>query len=308
MGKWTFLKLAQTIIDEEKKPLSSEEIWEIAKNKGYDKNVGTQGKTPWATIGALIYVNMRDKPNSPFVKIESKPRRFYLRSLLKDEDELKAVERRASTVIIRKKRLFYSEKELHPFVAYYGYYFLRAYLKTIRHLRSDRKQFGEWVHPDMVGSYFPIGEWESEVVDLSSVIGHVAVKLLSFEIKRELNFSNLRESFFQTVSNSSWANEGYLATSEMSNDEDFLSELRRLSTSFGIGVIKIEIEDPDSSKIVFPAKQKEYLDWETINKLTFNPDFKEFLNRVKIDISSKEIRREKYDKVMEKEELISSIK
>jgi hypothetical protein len=94
----------------------------------------------------------------------------------------------------------------------------------------------------------------------------------------------------------------------MSNDEDFLSELRRLSSSFGIGVIKIDIEDPDSSQIIFPAKQKEYLDWETINKLTFNLDFKEFLNRIKIDIQSKEIRKEKYDTVMEKQELINSIK
>jgi hypothetical protein len=212
MGKWTFLKLAQTIIGEEKKPLSSEEIWEIAKNKGYDKKVGTQGKTPWATIGVQVYVNMRDKTDSPFVKVESKPRRFYLRSLVKDEDELKAVEELATRIIIRKKRLHYSEKDLHPFVAYYGYYFLKAYLKTIRHLRSDRKQFGEWVHPDIVGCRFPIGEWEPEVVDLSSTIGHVATRLLSFEIKRELSFTNLRESFFQTVSNSSWANEGYLVT------------------------------------------------------------------------------------------------
>jgi hypothetical protein len=33
-------------------------------------------------------------------------------------------------------------------------------------------------------------------------------------MKKELNFSNLRESYFQAVSNSSWANEGYLVTAE----------------------------------------------------------------------------------------------
>ncbi len=46
MEKWTFLELAKKIFKEEKKPLSSEEIWEIAKSRGYDKNVDTQGKHP----------------------------------------------------------------------------------------------------------------------------------------------------------------------------------------------------------------------------------------------------------------------
>jgi hypothetical protein len=46
------------------------------------------------------------------------------------------------------------------------------------------------------------------------------------------------------------------------------------------------------------------LDWDAINKLTINQDFKEFLKRIKIDISSKEIRKEKYNKILAKEELV----
>jgi uncharacterized protein len=118
-----------------------------------------------------------------------------------------------------------------------------------------------------------------------------------------LNFGNLRESFFQTVSNSSWANEGYLVASKISNDIDFMDELTRLSTSFGIGVIELSLEDPHSSKILLPAKYRDSLDWETINKLTMNNDFKEFLSRVKIDISSKKIHKKEYDSVLEIEEL-----
>ncbi len=157
----------------------------------------------------------------------------------------------------------------------------------------------------MVGCYFPFDDWRSEVVDFSAAIGNVSIKLSSFEIKKDLNFSNLRESFFQTVSNSSWANESYLVASDISNDEDFLKELNRLSTSFGIGVIKIDIDDPDSTEVLFPAKFKEYLDWDAVNKLaSLNPDFKEFLKRMQVDISSKEIRKEKYDKICTMEELI----
>jgi hypothetical protein len=185
---------------------------------------------------------------------------------------------------------------------------MRIYTKTIQHSKSGKGEFGEWIHPDMVGCYFPLDEWKTEVVDFSSAIGYISIKLFSFEIKRELNFSNLRESFFQAVSNSSWANEGYLVASEISNDEDFRNELKRLSTSFGIGVIKINIDDPDSTETLFPAKFKQYLDWDAINKVTINSDFKEFLKRIQNDISSKEVRKEKYDKILTREELIKLVK
>lgn len=307
MGQWTFLELVKKILEEEKKPLSSEEIWEVAKSKGYDKYVGTQGKTPWATIGAQTYVNIRDKKDSPFIKIDTRPKRFYLRSLIKPGEEQRFIEEQPVSVL-PPKRFKYLEQDLHPFLAYYADYYLKAYTKTIQHAKSGKGEFSEWIHPDMVGCYFPLDEWKPEVVDFSSTIGNISIKLYSFEIKRELNFSDLRESFFQTVSNSSWANEGYLVASEISNDEDFRNELKRLSTSFGIGIIKINIDDPDSSEVLFPAKFKEYLDWDAINKLTINSDFKEFLKRIKIDISSKEIRKEKYDKILKKEELARLVK
>lgn len=179
---------------------------------------------------------------------------------------------------------------------------------TIRHHRSVKKEFGEWVHPDLVGCYFPFGDWTDEVVQVSSLMGNTAVKLFSFELKRELSIANIREAFFQAVSNSSWANEGYLVAAEVDNDEDFRTELERLSTSFGIGVIRIDIEDPDSTQIILPARPRDSVDWETINKLaTINPDFSEFLKRIKMDISSREVRREKYDPVLDKDELVKSV-
>jgi hypothetical protein len=114
------------------------------------------------------------------------------------------------------------------------------------------------------------------------------------------------ESFFQSVSNSSWANEGYLVAADVSENEEFRSELGRLSSSFGIGVIKLNLDDPNSGETIFPARPRDYLDWETINKLTMNPDFRDFLKRVKTDISSKEVRKEKYDKVLDADDLIKN--
>lgn len=92
------------------------------------------------------------------------------------------------------------------------------------------------------------------------------------------------------------------------NEEVFGDELSRLSTSFGIGVIKLNMEDPHSSEIIFQAKYCEALDWETINKLTMNADFKEFITTVKIDITSKKIHKKEYDQVQEMETLKRRVK
>jgi len=154
----------------------------------------------------------------------------------------------------------------------------------------------------------PFGDWRDEVVEVSSLLGNTAVRLFSFELKRELSFSNLREAFFQAVSNSSWANEGYLVAVEIDKDEDFQNRTR---TSFNLvwhRVIQLDIEDPDSSSIILASRSKDTVDWETVNKLAgINPDFREFLQRIKTDISSREVRKEKYDRVPDKDELLKSL-
>ena len=199
-----------------------------------------------------------------------------------------------------KPQKTYLEKDLHPFLAHFAFYSLKCYSKTINHSISNKKSFGEWVHPDMVGCIFPIDEWDNELLELSSIVGNTSVKFISFELKKSLNLSTLREKFFQTVSNSSWANESYLVAAEISQNEDFEEELTRLSSAFGIGVIQLDIEDPDSSEILFHPRTKENLDWDTMNKLTsMNKDFRQFVKCVRIDMKSNEIRKEKYDKVLE---------
>ncbi|HOJ38185.1 MAG TPA: hypothetical protein PLI27_10040 [Ignavibacteriales bacterium] len=56
--------------------------------------------------------------------------------------------------------------------------------------------------------------------------------------------------------------------------------------------------------MLFPAREREYVDIDTMNKIAqINDNFKEFLKRVKIDVSSKEIRKEKYDKIYSLEQL-----
>lgn len=109
-------------------------------------------------------------------------------------------------------------------------------------------------------------------------------KLFSFELKKELSFSNLKKSYFQAVSNSSWANEGYLVVFDI--DDEVLNELRRLNQSFGIGVIKLESEI-SNSKILLPAKERE-IDMQTLNMLIDNSpeDFEPFIKDINKQIKA----------------------
>lgn len=50
----TFLELAERVLKEVKRPLTAVEIWTLATEKGYDKQLKSEGKTPWASLGAQI--------------------------------------------------------------------------------------------------------------------------------------------------------------------------------------------------------------------------------------------------------------
>jgi len=81
-------------------------------------------------------------------------------------------------------------------------------------------------------------------------------------------------------------------------------ELSRLSGSFGIGVIELDLKDPQLSTVVFPAKSRDSIDWDGANKLAKeNSDFREFLANVRIDISNAKAHASEFDKVPTLEEL-----
>lgn len=300
----TFLELAKLVLQESSQALTWKEIWDIAKRKKYIAKLNTSGKTPWNTLAAHLYMIVKND-KSEFLSIGKRPTKFYLKNKnlpIKIESGID------DTPIIKKsefkssKKFEFLEKELHPFLSYFAATKLKCYTKSISHSISNKKEYGEWVHPDIVGCSFLFEGLDNEVLELKTSIGEVPIKLFSFELKRELNSTNLRESFFQTVSNSSWVNEGYLVTSKIS--DNIMNELIRLSSSFGVGVVFLNINKVELSEILLPSKYKENLDWDMINKLaTMNVNFKEFIKRIKNDISNKEVVKERYNKILDLKKL-----
>ena len=151
--------------------------------------------------------------------------------------------------------------------------------KTIFHESSSRTdQAQKWVHPDMVGVEYNEFQEPATRSLLKAAETKEYISFYSYELKRTIeNDHQLKEYFFQALSNSSWANYGYLVAFEIS--EDVMEEMARLNRSFGIGVIKLSPYSDDTA-VLFPARKNE-LDYYTIDKLCrINPDFKSFITKV----------------------------
>lgn len=175
------------------------------------------------------------------------------------------------------KKETYKERSLHPLLA--NYLLSKNILsKTISHESSGRAdQAQKWVHPDMVGVEFNEFQESATRSLLKAAETKEYIALYSYELKRTIeNDHQLKEYFFQALSNSNWANYGYLVAFEIS--EDVMEEMARLNRSFGIGIIKLSPYSDDTD-VLFPARKNE-LDYYTIDKLCrMNSDFKSFITK-----------------------------
>ena len=304
--RYSFLDFAEDILKSVSSPLTYQEIWALGNERGLEKKIVTTGKTPWQTLGARLFVDVRDNPNSKFKKVGKNPAKFFLVSRLSEISQ-NDVSSSVNTPPTKKdSKSSFTERQLHPLLAYFAFTnttFNRGkqvYTKTIYHEKSNHKTLSEWIHPDMVGFYSPIDDWNSALLDFNKTTEKAAVRLFSFELKKQIDRSNYREYFFQAVSNSSWAHEGYLVTCAIKQDDDLLSELERLSASFGIGIIILDLDDIDSSIVLYPARVKTTLDWETMNKLCEqNSDFETFIEDVQRDFAGNKIHASEYDRIID---------
>ncbi|MGN8451403.1 HTH domain-containing protein [Helicobacter pylori] len=286
----TYRELGKKVLEQAEKPLSVKEIFEKACEMGLGKEC-KDGKMLSHSLGGTL---SQDKKQFYVINREEKPFRYWLKSRerefppqetpdAKEEDD----EQSECSDTAKKQKNSFNERDLHPLLVK----FLsedpnfRLLCKTIRHEECKKGKGGEcmWNYPDIVGVYFPYdkdlkSKYKEQTLKFLHHTGQEKHKLFSFELKKELSFSNLKESYFQAVSNSTWANERYLVVKNIK--EDVLDELRRLNQSFGIGVIKLESEI-SNSKILLPAKERE-IDIPTLNMLIEQSpeDFKPFMEKI----------------------------
>ena len=173
------------------------------------------------------------------------------------------------------------EKELYPVLAQFCD---SINIKTLRidekESKKDKgKNYNKWLHADVVGFEDLIGNFNKQTKECLIEYADERSYLYSFEVKDgTIETWNLREYFFQTVSNSSWANYSYLVAEDV-NDKA-MDELQLLCSSFNIGYIQLNREEPQESQIVIKAP-KTSLDWKMINRIANeNKDFQKYLDNI----------------------------
>ena len=227
---------------------------------------------------------------------EGRPRKYYY-SVQSDSAEVAAAESTGGTFPQQANTAPLNELSLYPKLSAYLWDRWRVYSKRIDEKTSSNKngpKANHWLHPDVVGLEDLGADWHQAVRDCASQYFDKRTKLWSFEVKLLLNRSNVRECFFQAVSNSSWADVGYLVAEQI-NDEA-LKELRMLSAAHGIGVIRLDKDDPAESEVLLPARERAGIDWDSVNRLaTENKDFLDYVKLVKQFYQTGEARLADWD-------------
>ena len=178
-----------------------------------------------------------------------------------------------------------SEQDMYRKLSQFLWKEFKVYSKRIDEKRSSNKIGGKganrWLYPDVVGVEDLGSDWHGEVKECVKQYSDKRTKLWSFEVKILVNRSNVRECFFQAVSNSSWANFGYLVAAEITG-EGTLKELRMLTAVHGIGLLELDAKDLAKSQVIIPAREKVEIDWDSCNRLaTENKDFLDYVREVK---------------------------
>lgn len=241
-----------------------------------------QAKTPDQTISATLG-NFIRKGDTRVKRIKN-DKGTYSYYLTKYEDAIFTDHQ--SSAIFQNSDIHFHERDLHPLLSTYAFS-KNIYTKTIYHEKSNREDKEQkWIHPDMIGvEFLPLKTKEVQKL-LRSVNGSEMFRIYSYELKKEIQTdSDLKMSYFQAVSNSSWANYGYLVTLEINSR--LMTEMERLTKSFGIGIIELK-SNPYESKILFPAQFNE-LDMQTIDKLALvNDDFREYMALIEEALTTEE--------------------
>jgi len=256
------------------------------------------GRTPGSTVSAVLGDFIRN--GDARVKRIKQDGGTYSYYLTKNEDKIgvDVLSGATETVTVKKvdKVKSYEERDLHKLLSSY----LKntgIYSKTIFHEQSTygKDNYQIWTHPDMVGIKFLNLQTKASQNFLKSINRVDTFKMSSYELKREINSdSELKKAFFQAVSNSSWANYGYLVAFEIS--DSLTEEMERLNQSFGIGVIELNA-NPYKSKVLFTPTYRD-LDFKTIDKLCkINREFEKFIEQTEKLMTAEE----RYYRATEKE-------
>ena len=262
--RFTARQIARAIIEEN--PVEAER-----KRESSQQTLDQEGLVGQVTAEIGSFRPHLERLHAGFRSSSDRPRLYFWSNDSSEEHQIEAVQTAASRS---------SEADLYPLLSRYLVDQKNLIPMRIDERRSSQSRGGggnHWLHPDLVAIEDCLENSHTATAKVGEAYRNELIKLWSFEVKKKLSVGNTRESFFQTVSNSSWANFSYLVAASI--DEAAKEELEILCPAHRVGLIRLNQEDPNESQILIPAEEKTALDWAIIDRLAGeNPDFRAFLD------------------------------
>ncbi|WP_104689936.1 HrgA protein [Helicobacter felis] len=277
--KKDYLDIVLAVLKEAKAPVSIYEIYSRAQALNKAQVLDAMFKDAERQTYIPVWQALRKGEQVPFVQVEGKPISIALKEYAGKIKERVVISQSSSQEEPH-------ERTLHPLLAYFAYHKWGTHTKTIFHEKALKGKQGKnsWLYPDMVGASFAYKNFDPALRKFVEKFDLLPLKLFSFELKKEITLGTCREYYFQAISNSSWAHEGYLVAEKLdTEDNDLMELLKRLHASFGIGVVLFNKEDMSKSRVLLNARFKDNLDHTMLAELSKNsPDFQEFLKTLNL--------------------------
>jgi hypothetical protein len=119
-----FIEAALTALRKADSPLDFRELWSLVVELGLDKQLASTGKTPWNTMGARVYIEVRDNPDAEIVALGERPKRFWLKSRAlpgaKSAPAVSAPAVAPGKSAVQKSKPEWLEADLHPVLAHFA--------------------------------------------------------------------------------------------------------------------------------------------------------------------------------------------
>jgi len=210
--------------------------------------------------------------------VEKRPREFYISNSTEEKEAEEGIPQAVEAPSVRL-----SEHDLYPILGEYLWSEFKCYTLRVDERKSTNTRGPKgnmWLYPDIVGMQILSNEWSKDTSALARAAKAELAHLYSFEVKLTINRSNVREVFFQTLSNSAWANHSYLVAPDINSKA--MRELGLLCSSHGIGLIQLDVTDPSNSQTLIPTNMRSSIDWNLLNRLAVeNRDARQFVKAVR---------------------------
>lgn len=239
------------VLDYQLEPKDAEHILELLEQKGNLEELKQKGLPGELTRRAGLEKWLKELAQADDSPIELYKEGDLLRFGPREQDAQKSASNRPET-------------ELYPIlVRFLERKGIRAVELCAAQAKRGPRGANRWRFPDVVGVSGLDSSLDPTLASLAQRTGWTPqCDVIAYEVKKTLKISNVREAFYECMSNSAWANKRYLVATVIDNAA--ADEFEKLhSQHHDIGLMRLALTkdgtefDADNSRIMFECPRRD---------------------------------------------------